>query len=234
MKTLLHTAASRGHADHGWLKSDFSFSFADWHDPERMGFGALRVLNDDFIAPRSGFELHAHRDMEIITIVTAGTVTHEDSMGNAEHIKAGEVQVMTAGTGVTHSEYNHGAEPLILFQIWIVPRARGLRPRYAQWKFADPVASEPQLLVSPSGEGESLQINQDAFISRLVLTKGVTYEHQMRTINGGLYIFVVSGKAAVAGIALGHRDAAGVSETEHVSITATDDTHLLLIEVPMV
>jgi len=233
MNKVVHLAESRGKADHGWLKSRFSFSFADWHDPARMGFGALRVINDDIIAPKSGFELHAHRDMEIITIVTAGAVTHEDSMGNREDIKAGEVQVMTAGTGVTHSEYNHKSEPLTLFQIWIMPRMRALSPRYAQWDFSSPIAGASQLLVSPDGEGESLLINQDAYISRLTVIMGAEVIYQIMHPGNGAYIFVISGEVSIAGERLGARDAIGVSEINQITIISSSETELLVIEVPL-
>jgi hypothetical protein len=233
MSMVFHPAESRGISDHGWLQSRFSFSFAEWHEPERMGFGALRVINDDIIAPRSGFGQHAHRDMEIITIVTAGTVTHGDSMGNDAAIRAGEVQVMTAGTGVAHSEFNRHDVPLTLFQIWILPRARGLQPRYAQRAFPMPAAGMSQLLVSPTGEGESLMIHQDAYIHRIAVAEGETVAYALKRPENGAYVFVISGELTVAGQALGPRDALGIADEATIALQATSAADVLVIEVPM-
>ncbi len=233
MRVVFHSADSRGTADHGWLRSRFSFSFAEWYDPERMGFGALRVINDDWIAPKSGFPRHGHRDMEIITIVTAGAVTHGDSMGNTGAVGAGEVQVMTAGTGVLHSEANGGSDPLILFQIWILPRMTGSSPRYDQRAFALPESGTSRLLVSPDGRDGSLMIHQDAFIRRVAVAPGASMEVALAMPGNGAYVLVVAGRAQVAGVELGPRDAVGVAEATSLTIEATEATDVLVIEVPM-
>lgn len=231
MQTIVYPKDSRGIAEHGWLSSRFSFSFAHWYEPTRMGFGALRVLNDDSIAPSSGFGMHPHANMEIITIVTKGAVVHEDSMGNKGEVRAGEVQVMTAGTGVVHAERNESTiEPLELFQIWITPRAAGLHPRYDQKAFAD----DATLLVSPDGRQGSLQIMQDAFIDRLSLAAGEEISHVVRTSGNGLFIFLVSGKVRAAETVLSARDAVGVHDVDYVLLKAEQASVVLIIEVPIV
>ncbi len=231
MQTIFHSATSRGVAEHGWLSSRFSFSFANWYEPSRMGFGALRVLNDDTIARASGFGMHPHVNMEIITIVTKGAVTHEDSMGNKGVVHAGELQVMTAGTGVVHAEKNESqTEPLELFQLWITPREVDLAPRYEQRVF-DASAS---LLVSPDGRDGSLSIMQEAFIERVVLHAGDEKMHAVRKAGNGMYIFVVSGSARVGETALSKRDALCVSDTGSISLFAQEDSVLLIVEVPVV
>jgi redox-sensitive bicupin YhaK (pirin superfamily) len=231
MKTVLHSSHLRGVAEHGWLSSRFSFSFANWYEPTRMGFGALRVLNDDAIAPASGFGMHPHANMEIITIVTKGAVTHEDSMGNRGVVHAGEVQVMTAGTGVVHAEKNESeTQPLELFQLWITPRVAGLLPSYAQKAFP----SEATLLVSPDGRDGSLSIMQDAFIERVVLHAGDESAYAVRKAGNGAYIFVVSGSVRVGEVSLSMRDALCVSDTDSISLFAQENSLLLIVEVPVV
>ncbi len=230
MNISVQRADERGVGDHGWLSSRFSFSFADWYNPARMGFGALRVLNDDTIAPSSGFGMHPHRDMEIITIVTAGEVTHEDSMGNRGVVRAGEVQVMSAGTGVVHSEKNNSTtEPLQLFQLWITPRERGLVPRYAQKVFD----KEEALLVSPDGREGSLSIAQDAFISRIKLTPGVDHTYTLNKEGNGVFVFVVSGQIRIGEYVEKDRDALEVRDTHEVLISAEIPSLILCIEVPL-
>lgn len=230
MKKILHRATERGESEHGWLSSRFSFSFAEWHDPSRMGFGGLRVLNDDTIAPHSGFPFHSHRDMEIITIVTDGAVSHEDSMGNRFVVPAGDVQVMSAGAGVTHSEMNASDKPLKLFQIWIYPRAPGLPPQYAQKRFEE---DERTLLVSPDGREGSLAIQQDAFVTRLLVAEEGTAGYVLKRPGSGLYIFVIEGEINVLGDMLGPRDALGVWDTDEVAIRATTPAQVLVFEIPM-
>lgn len=226
MELVFHSTDSRGKAEHGWLSSRFSFSFANWYEPSRMGFGALRVLNDDTIAPSSGFGMHPHANMEIITIVTKGAVTHEDSMGNR-----GEVQVMTAGTGVVHAEKNDSVtESLELFQLWITPREAGLAPRYEQKTFDQSTS----LLVSPDGRDGSLEIMQDAFIERVSLSVGKAMSHAVRKSGNGLYIFVISGEVRAGETTLGPRDALGIQETDHIQLTAEQESELLIVEVPVV
>lgn len=229
MQMIIHRADTRGVSEHGWLSSRFSFSFADWYDPTRMGFRALRVINDDRIAPNSGFGPHGHRDMEIITIVTGGAVTHGDSMGNHGEVHAGEVQVMSAGSGVVHSEVNASPDTeLTLFQIWIATRDKGIAPRYAQKSF--PLGDA--LLVSSDGRAGSLQIMQDATITR----KGIAAEQEAvytpTDAAHGVYVFVVSGKVQVADSELAARDAIAIEDSESIHILAQEDSELLIIEVP--
>lgn len=232
MKKILHRAQERGIGDHSWLKSRFSFSFADWYHPDRMGFGALRVINDDQIAPSSGFGAHSHRDMEISTIVTKGVVTHEDSMGTKGSVGPSEVQVMTAGTGVVHSEKNISPnETLELFQLWILPSNQGLAPAYAQASFV--AADGATVLVSPYGYAEGLHIHQDAFITRLNLSKGNEVTYEMRVPGNGMYVFVVAGVVDVEEETLSTRDALGLVDIKNCILKAKEDSEMLVIEVPM-
>lgn len=232
MEKILHRAEKRGKGEYGWLSTHYSFSFANWYEPSRMGFGALRVLNDDTIAPASGFPMHSHRDMEIITIVTEGTLTHKDSLGNTDTVKAGEVQVMSAGTGITHSEYNASAtEPLTLFQLWILPEQPGGDPRYEQSSFQK-TANGFMPLVGPLGTPDVLGIRANARIHRASLTSGM-HIYRLTDPAHGIYVFVIDGKVSVAGEALGARDAIGISGTSEVSIESADTADLLLIEVPL-
>ena len=233
MKTVVHKASSRGGGDHGWLKTAHSFSFADWYDAERMGFGALRVLNDDVVAAGKGFGMHPHQDFEIITIVMKGAVTHEDSIGTHATVEAGEVQVMSAGTGVVHSERNDGTEDLELFQIWIAPNARGVVPRYDQKKFAaEDRANKLQLLVSGTGENGSLMIHQDARISRVDLSEGAGIEYALSE-GMGVYVFVIEGDVSAAGVELARRDAVGIADTAAFTMKAKTPASVVCIEVPL-
>jgi redox-sensitive bicupin YhaK (pirin superfamily) len=234
--TVLHTAETRGHADHGWLNARHSFSFANWHDPERMHFGALRVLNDDTIAPGMGFGTHPHDNMEIITIVTEGALKHTDSMGNEGIIKAGDVQVMSAGTGVRHSEFNpdpkHRSK---LFQIWLFPRKRGATPRYDQITL-DPKdrVNTFQQIVSPDPTDAGTWIGQDAWLQLGKFDADRTGYYQVKRSGNGVYALVVSGSATIQGQQLSERDALGVSGVEGLDIgIGTEGAELLLIDVPM-
>lgn len=232
MKTIVHRADTRGKGDHGWLSTRHSFSFANWHEPSRMGFGALRVLNDDTIAPASGFPPHGHRDMEIITIVTSGTLTHQDSLGNIGAIPAGDVQVMSAGTGIVHSEYNASeTEPLTLFQIWIESKKKGIAPRYAQKSFEK--SGDVTLLVGPTQEHGALAISQDAYLSRARVKEGEILSYAMKHASHGAYIFVITGKIKIGDLILSARDAAGISEAGEMQVQALEQTDLLAIEVPL-
>ena len=235
MNYTLHKAEERGKAEHGWLHSRFSFSFADWYDPSRMGFGVLRVINDDIIDADSGFDLHPHNNMEIITIVTHGTVTHGDSMGNQEDVIAGDVQVMSAGTGVVHSEHNNSlTESLELFQIWIQPKSRNIVPRYGQKSFALQWKQNAlELLVSPDGRDASLSIHQDAFISRGMLSEGQTQVYSPYLSTNGVYILIVDGALTLDTHTLTTRDALGIEDFDQMTLRATQDTHYLVFEVPM-
>lgn len=218
MKKVIHLSEERGKGEYGWLKTRYSFSFADWYNPERMGFGALRVINDDTIAPNSGFGIHSHRDIEIITIVTAGTLTHKDSMGNVGTVSAGEVQVMSAGINVAHSEYNSSKEEtLSLFQIWINPKETGGNPRYGQKSFKNE-KSGITTLVSPMGHKEGLNIKQDAYIYYAVIESIKPLHHKLAQKNNGAYVFVIEGSVNIGEDTLSARDAMGVWETEEVTI----------------
>lgn len=233
MKTILHKASDRGGAEHGWLHSKFSFSFADWYEPTRMGFGALRVINDDVIDAHSGFDKHSHRDMEIITIVTEGAVTHGDSMGSNFKVPAGDVQVMSAGTGVVHSEYNREDSTLKLFQVWITPRTKGLIPRYEQKSFNTTKKNEIELLVSGNEADDALFINQDAYVSRTSLDENVEVQYALKRPGNGVYIFVVRGSVRVADTDLNNRDALGILDAKEILISANTPSELLIFEVPI-
>lgn len=232
MISLLHKEEDRGKRDHGWLQTAHSFSFGDWVHPERSGFGALRVINDDRIAPKAGFAEHHHKDMEIITIVTRGQVTHKDSAGNSDTVKAGDVQIMSAGTGLHHSEHNEDNEHLELIQIWIQPKEQGITPRYEQRPFRFQSLQEGMIiLVDPYGK-EGLRINQDAHITYAALENSqLTYRLQDK--NHGLYLFVMEGTVYVGKHALSARDALGLDGALSVTIEPTSPARLLLIEVPV-
>lgn len=225
----IHRADTRGAGDYDWLTTRYSFSFAHWHDPKRMGFGALRVLNDDIVMPKTGFDMHAHADFEIVTLVEEGAVTHEDNMGTSARVGAGEVQVMSAGTGVVHGEFNREDVPLKLFQLWIEPHTRGVTPRYDQKAFA--TDGPFTLLVSGDGRDGSLMIHQDAEIYRGTLAAAASLVHEVPE-GRGVYLLMVDGSATVNGVALNKRDAAAIDERELV-INASTPVSFLLIEIPL-
>ncbi len=231
---ILHKSSERGFSDHGWLKSAFSFSFADWYEPTRMGFESLRVINDDSIAPKKGFGFHPHQDMEIVTFMLEGELTHQDTMGNKETIKPGEVQRMSAGKGVLHSEINdHSEDYAKLFQVWITTKRRGIEPSYEQ-KFFDfkERRNKFQLLVSPDGRDNSLKIHQDAFISRIDLDEGVSISYKKYRKDTSLYILVVEGEISISDFHLKKRDALGISGVEEISLSSSMFSDVLLFEVP--
>lgn len=233
MNTTRIPADSRGRARFGWLNSYHSFSFGHYHDPERMQFGALRVLNDDEVAAGAGFPQHPHDNMEIISIPTSGALRHGDSMGHSQLLPAGEVQVMSAGTGVTHEEYNASTtDPVSFFQIWIMPRERGLAPRYDQKAFEQPVGAF-QLLVSPDGSDGSLTIGQDAFISRGTFRRESTAAYTTRRQGNGLYIFIVEGEAMHGPVPLGRRDALTLTGADSVVLDVKAESDVLVLDVPM-
>ncbi len=227
-----HRAKDRGHAENEWLDTHHSFSFADFYDPARTGFGALLVINDDTIKGGHGFGFHQHQDMEIITIPVSGSLTHRDSMGNEGTIAAGEVQVMSAGEGVIHSEVNASeTEPVKLFQVWITPRVIGGPARYAQQAY---VAGEEVLLVSPDGAEGSLSIQQDAWISMYAKRAGEQFAYTPRREGNGVYIFVISGTIVVDGVRLAEKDAYGAYSDEGVvTISVGTDAQVLVFDVPM-
>lgn len=238
MKTVIHKADSRGFANHGWLQANHSFSFANFYNPEKVNFGALRVLNDDVIAPKMGFGTHPHDNMEIITIPLKGVLNHRDSMHNSwESVLPGEVQVMSAGTGIQHSEINGSQdEHLGLFQIWIMPNQQQVEPRYDQKSFKESDRKNKlQLLVSSMEDDDenTLKIHQDAKISRIDLDAGKRFQYELKGQQHGVYVMVVYGKVDFGEAELETRDAIGISETETFSAEAKEDTSLLFIEVPM-
>ncbi|WP_138433456.1 pirin family protein [Winogradskyella algicola] len=239
MKTIIHKAEDRGFANHGWLQANHSFSFASWYNPEKVHFGALRVLNDDIIAPKMGFGTHPHDNMEIITIPLKGVLKHRDNMGD-EWIPVipGEVQVMSAGTGVQHSEINGSVdEYLSLFQIWIIPEERSVKPRYDQKTFSeDDRKGKLQTLVTSfkDDDEKSLKIHQDARLSRIDLKEGNTFTYDLKSENHGVYVMNISGGVSISDINLSTRDALGISETSNFQINVTEDSELLFIEVPMI
>lgn len=237
MKTELHPSSDRGHANYGWLDTWHSFSFAGYFNPLREQFGALRVLNDDTIAPGTGFDEHPHNNMEIISIVLAGALEHLDSMGHRQVIHSGEVQVMSAGTGIRHAEYNHSKEHKTSFlQIWIFPRQKGLKPRYDQLAFdATGRNNKWQLMVTPdtSQQDGTLWIQQDAWLSMARINTGHQLDYNLFNRNNGVFLFMIDGTAEIAGKQFDKRDAIAVSETDTVAVKALQDAEILCIEVPM-
>lgn len=234
MKKTIHKANTRGFANHGWLQSYHTFSFASYQNLERNNFGMLRVLNDDIVQPKMGFGTHPHKNMEIISIPITGALSHKDSMCNKRAIEVGEVQVMSAGTGVTHSEFNDSkTEESNFLQLWIIPEKNDVTPYYNQ-KYFDEKGRKNQFqtLVSPRSnqvEG-SLPINQQGYISMIDLDKDFKTEYELKN---GAYFFLIDGKIAIADEVLSKRDAIGISETNKVSIKATLKSKLLVIDVPM-
>lgn len=234
MKKIVHKADTRGYANHGWLKSYHTFSFAGYNNPERMNFGMLRVLNDDIVQPKMGFGTHPHRNMEIISIPISGALSHKDSMDNKRSIEVGEVQVMSAGTGLTHSEFNDSKTNETNFlQLWIIPEKQEVEPYYNQKKFdAEGRKNKFQTLVSPRTnqiEG-SLPINQQGYISMIDLEKGFETEYELKN---GAYFFLIDGEVEIVDETLQKRDAVGFSEVEKVSVKANENSKLLVVDVPM-
>ncbi len=238
MKKIFHKADTRGYANHGWLQATHSFSFANYYDAERLSFGALRVLNDDIIAPKMGFGTHPHNNMEIITIPLSGVLKHKDSMNNEwESVVPGEVQVMSAGKGLQHSEINGSNDQyLSLFQIWVIPNKENVEARYDQKKFeVSERKNKLQTLVTSIDEEfeGSLKIHQDAVLSRIDLDTNKTFTYTIKSKHHGVYVMLINGKISVENQELETRDAIGISETDRFSITANEDSEILFIEVPM-
>ena len=237
MNILLHKAPTRGYFDHGWLKTHHTFSFASYYNAARIHFGALRVLNDDAVAPGMGFDLHPHREMEIVSIPLSGTLEHKDSMGNVSAITTGEIQVMSAGTGLHHSEYNQSREHNVEFlQIWVFPDREGVKPRYENAVISDLIRpNELCVIVSPyPGDGHGgLWIYQQAWFSWGELEAGTRAEYALKSPGSfGVYVFVIDGEVEVAGQSLSPRDGLGVSEMDRFEIHAKEKARVLLIEVP--
>ncbi len=233
MKKIIHRSIERGIAEHGWLHSRHSFSFGSYYNPEKMNFGLLRVFNDDIVEPGEGFGTHPHDNMEIISIVLEGSLEHRDSMGNGSVINVGEVQVMSAGSGITHSEFNPSdSEKVNFLQLWIFPKERGINPRYEQKKFNDEENSVIKV-VSGEKDGEGLFINQDASIYRGKLSKDEEYSFNFNKKGYGAYLFILSGSIILDDITLNKRDAAGISDSENFLIKSQKDSDFIIIEIPM-
>jgi redox-sensitive bicupin YhaK (pirin superfamily) len=235
MNTILHTAESRGHAHHGWLDSYHTFSFARYHNPERIHFGALRVLNDDTVAPGMGFGQHPHDNMEIVSIPLEGQLRHRDTTGTEALIRTGDVQIMSAGSGLEHSEMNGSrTEPVKFLQIWVFPKERNITPRYDQKTFSlEGRKNQLQLVVSPDKSDEVIWINQDAWFTLSAPEQSQTVSYTLHREGHGVYLFVIRGSVSVHGQALGPRDGMGITETKGFDITATEDAEVLIMEVPM-
>ena len=235
MISVVHKAAERGHFNFGWLDTRHSFSFGRYYNPERMEFGKLRVLNDDIVKGGAGFESHPHDNMEIVSIPLRGAMEHRDSMGNGTIINTGDVQLMSAGAGIVHSEFNHSrTEDLNFLQIWVRPLERDITPRYDQKTFmrSDRI-NQIQTVVAPEQGRNTIKINQQAWFSLAALEQGRRVEYQTHAPGTGLYAFVIEGAADVANIQLHKRDAVALSDFSEVGIEALEDCDLLLIEVPM-
>lgn len=235
MKTVYHEANSRGKANHGWLKTHHTFSFANYRNFERMNFGVLRVLNDDFIDAGMGFGRHPHDNMEIITIPLEGALRHGDSMGNNGVITKGEIQVMSAGSGVEHSEFNASKEqPVTLLQIWVIPNKVNVTPRYAQQRIDENFEwNEFQQIISPNEDGAGIWIHQDAWFNMAHFRKGFKKEYQMNLSSNGVYVFVIKGKVAIGEQILNERDGLGITEATQFEMEALEESQVLLMEVPM-
>ncbi|MFN8273893.1 MAG: pirin family protein [Flavobacteriaceae bacterium] len=233
--TIIHKADTRGHANHGWLDAHHTFSFAGYYDPNRVQFGVLRVLNDDIIAPGMGFGTHPHDNMEIITIPLEGDLAHKDSMGNTEVIKFGDVQVMSAGTGIQHSEFNpNHNQRTNLLQIWVFPKYRNVAPRYEQITLNVPDRhNQFQQILSPSADDAGVWIHQDAWFHMSNMDAGTELEYTQKLAGNGLYVFVIKGSIEVDGQSLEQRDGMGITDFEKVNFKATSEAEILLMEVPM-
>ena len=235
MKTVFHPSDSRGYANHGWLEARHSFSFASWYQPDRLHFGALRVLNDDIIQGGMGFGTHPHDNMEIVTIPLKGDLEHKDSMGNSAVIREGDIQVMSAGTGVQHSEYNNSPDKEInLFQLWLFPNKQNVKPRYDQL----PIRSLHQKneffqILSPSANDQGVWIHQDAWMHILDADQGQSFDYVLQSPENGVYLIVIEGEVEVDNKTLFRRDAIGIWETDKLTIKTKTDAELLLVQVPM-
>jgi redox-sensitive bicupin YhaK (pirin superfamily) len=235
MKTTYHPAATRGNANHGWLQSYHTFSFANYYNPERMNFGVLRVLNDDTVQAGMGFGTHPHRDMEIISIPLEGDLEHKDSMGNTTVIKHGDVQVMSAGTGVQHSEYNKNPDqPVKFLQIWVMPKAKNVTPRYDQLTL-NPADRHNRLqqILSPNADDAGVWIHQDAWFYLGDFDAAKTATYTLNKTGNGVYFFLLSGKIQVGNQTLETRDGFGVWEAESLEITALAKSEVLVMELPL-
>ncbi len=235
MKTILHRADTRGNANHGWLHSRHSFSFANYYNPERMNFGVLRVLNDDIVAGGRGFGKHPHSNMEIISIPLSGDLEHKDSMGNATIIKQGDVQVMSAGTGVAHSEYNKNENEEVKFlQIWVIPNQENVTPRYDQIKLSE-IRKENSFyqILSPNKDDQGVWIHQNAWFHLGDFKAGKSKTYQIRQKGNGVYVFVLEGEVKIGEHNLSKRDGLGITNSESFMLETISNSKILLMEVPM-
>jgi hypothetical protein len=232
MKLTLRRSHERGHADHGWLKSFYTFPFADYHDPRRTHFRSLRVISEDWISPGQGFGAHPHRDMEIFTVMVEGALEHKDSMGNGRQIRPGQIQMMSAGTGVTHSEFNPSkTEPCRLLQIWIVPEARGLTPSYTEWQPSPSKEGEPKsLIISRDGRDGSATIRQDADVYRVRLQPGTAITHDVRS-GRGVWLHLIKGSIKANDERLAAGDALSTTDSGALAITASEPAEALLFDL---
>ncbi|MES2593509.1 MAG: pirin family protein [Bacteroidota bacterium] len=235
MKTIFHKSTDRGEANHGWLKAKHSFSFASYHDPAKVHFGLLRVLNDDIVAPGMGFGTHPHDNMEIVTIPLRGALEHRDSMGNIGVIHPHEIQAMSAGSGISHSEYNHSkTEDINLLQIWVFPKEQNITPRYDQRVFSEEEKTgKLKTIVAPVKSDDVMWINQDAYFSIGKFKAGSSLDYTMQHKGNGAYVFMIEGDAKIADHNLEKRDAIGIWETKDFKINITKDAEILIIDVPM-
>ena len=235
MKTVFHKAGTRGHADHGWLQSYHSFSFAGYHNSDRMHFGVLRVLNDDTVAPGKGFGTHPHDNMEIISISLEGDLEHKDSMGNRAIIKEGDIQVMSAGTGIYHSEYNKNADqPVKFLQIWMFPKRRNVEPRYDQIKISSiPHKGKMIEVVSPDPNGAGVWVHQDSWFHIGNFENGDIEKYTIKRDGNGVYIFVLEGTIHINGQSIEARDGMGIWDTDEIEMTSDGNSRILLMDIPM-
>ncbi|MFT4831809.1 MAG: redox-sensitive bicupin YhaK (pirin superfamily) [Psychroserpens sp.] len=233
--TVLHKANTRGHANHGWLDSHHTFSFANYHDPTRMNFGVLRVLNDDVVDGGMGFGTHPHSNMEIISIPLEGDLRHKDSMGNLAVISQGDVQVLSAGTGISHSEQNKNKDRAVRFlQIWVLPKKQNVSPRYDQISIGDlEIKNQLYQVLSPNPEDAGVWIHQDAWFFMGNLEAGIAQEYKIHKTGNGVYIFVLEGDVTVDGQTLNKRDGFGVWDVDSIQLKADTNTKVLVMEVPM-
>ena len=235
-QVILHKANTRGTADHGWLKANFTFSFANYYNPERMHFGVLRVINDDIVAAGMGFGTHPHDNMEIITIPLEGALEHKDSMGNGTVIQYGDIQCMSAGSGITHSEFNPNKDKAAnTLQIWMFPNKKNVTPRYDQLTFD--ILNNPNKLVqilSPNADDEGVWVHQDAWFHLGVFDDGASVDYTIKQKGNGVYVFVINGDVSVNNQSLNKRDGYGIWNTEKITLTAnSNDVKILVMDVPM-
>jgi len=234
MKIKIHKSGERGLADYGWLKARYSFNFANYFDPMRERFGVLRVLNDDVVEGGGGFAKHPHSNMEIITIPLEGSLEHKDSMGNTSVIRKNEVQYMSAGTGVQHSEYNYSSDDLLnLLQIWIFPKTRNTSPAYNQINLEGKrIINKIQTIVSPEGGDDVIQINQDAWLSLLTSDAGLKHHYRVKKAGNGIFVFIIEGEVETGDIRAGKRDSIEITEIPEIEFMTPVKSEILIIEVP--